>query len=305
MYDLACVGTTTVDMYFKGEALTHNTLQFNLGIGQKYFTDYFYEGIGGGATNVAIGVSKLGLRSTLISEIGQNPFKRVIIEKLDLTNVAHSHCLLTHDYYNFSTVLLTENGEKTVINYRTHKTKFLHDLPEDTIFRGLKGLYLGNLSHISVTKRANLLTHAKKHDIATFVTLGTSDCQKGFEQNEEILRHTDVLILNSEEFANLVQISQNHLNWSKSLLTQFTSINLPKIVIITDGSNGSYGYWQSNIHHQPAEKISRVVDSTGAGDGYAAGFIAGCIKSNQGNIPAAMAIGTRYASLKLRHLGAN
>jgi sugar/nucleoside kinase (ribokinase family) len=305
MYDLICVGTTTIDLYFKGQSLTESQGAFNLSHGDKYFTDFFYEGVGGGATNVALGATKLGLRSTLISEIGQNAFKRVIIEKLDLVGVGHTHALFSHDYYNCSTVLLSQTGARTVINYRTHNTDFLKNLPDDTLFSHARALYLGNISHVSEWHRAKLLRFAKEKGLITFVTLGIEDCQRELHLIDDILKNTDILILNTHEFSTIVRKHDDHINWKVPIHVEFPHIGFTPIVIVTDGKNGSYGYAGESVYYEPAAPVAEIVDSSGAGDGYAAGFIHDYLKSGSKQIQSAMKAGARYASHKLRHLGAN
>ena len=76
MYDLISIGTVSIDLYFTGGALTHSSDRFELAVGGKYFAEHFYENLGGGATNVAIGVHNEGLRCALLAKIGNNPFKK-------------------------------------------------------------------------------------------------------------------------------------------------------------------------------------------------------------------------------------
>lgn len=305
MYDLICVGTTTVDLYFKGQSLHHDTSQFHLNVGGKYFTDFFYEGVGGGATNVAIGASKLGLRTALISEIGENPFKRVIYEKLDLAGVSRNHCIISHGYYNCSTVLLTELGEKTIINYRTHKSSLLHLLPDETLMSKVKALYLGNTAHIRESYRARLLKYAKSFGITTFVTLGAEDCRKNHTLIDDILKYTDVLLINSHECADLLRVPFTEIEWNNSIRLIASDLILPPLVVITNGADGSYGYAELRVLRQHAAYVPKIVDTTGAGDGYTAGFISGYLKTGGRDIIASMKSGTHYASVKLQHLGAN
>jgi sugar/nucleoside kinase (ribokinase family) len=58
-------------------------------MGGKYFTDHFHESLGGGATNVAIGLQKQGVRAAVKTIIGNNSFKKFIIEKLEESGVSY------------------------------------------------------------------------------------------------------------------------------------------------------------------------------------------------------------------------
>ena len=70
MYDLISIGNISIDLYFKGDALTFQNNRFQLAVGGKYFADHFYTGIGGGGVNIAIGASKFGLNTAVLGTVG-------------------------------------------------------------------------------------------------------------------------------------------------------------------------------------------------------------------------------------------
>src|SRR3990167_10100712 len=119
MYDLISVGNISVDLYFKGQSFTKNKERFQLAIGGKYYADYFHEDIGGGGVNVASGVAKLGLRTAVFGKIGNNPFRDVIFKKLTDKKISTEFCQIENDYYKISSIILSENGERTILHYET------------------------------------------------------------------------------------------------------------------------------------------------------------------------------------------
>lgn len=304
MYDVLCVGTTTIDLYYKGKSLHHDGDRFNLAVGGKYYTDSFYEGVGGGATNVAIGIAKQGGRAGLYTEIGRNSFKRMIQDKLEESGVHFQHCIYSHDYYNVSSILLTSRGEKTVINYRTHDSGFLKTIPSEAVFGRVKLMYMGNLSYVSEWHRSRFLKTAKSKGITTIVTLGSDECRKSYTLIDDILRYTDILIINEYETADLLRRSTKQIEWEKPIHNINSHVPLPKMIIVTMGSEGSTAYEVDKVTHVDAVTPREIVDTTGAGDGYCAGFISGYLKTN-GNLEKSMTQGSAYAAKKLSHLGAN
>ncbi len=304
MYDVLCVGTTTIDLYYKGKSLHHDEHRFDLAVGGKYYTDSFYEGVGGGATNVAIGIAKQGGRAALYTEIGQNSFKRMIQDKLEESGVHFQRCVYSHDYYNVSSVLLTTRGERTVINYRTHDSGFLKTLPDESILGHARIMYMGNLSYVSEWHRSRLLKLAKSKNMTTVVTIGSDECRKSYTLIDDILRLTDVLIINEYETADLLRRSTKQIDWSKPIHSVHSHVPLPKVLIVTMGSKGSSAYDGDKVVHVDAVTPREIVDTTGAGDGYCAGFISGYLKTN-GNLEKSMIQGSAYAAKKLSHLGAN
>src|SRR3990167_5698571 len=105
-YDLVSIGTATIDLYFKGKSLPYKDDHFYLSSGGKYFVDFFHEGIGGGATNVAIGAKKNGIRVALMAKIGNNSFKSLIVDRLKEFDISTSLCDFEDDYYNVSSIFL-------------------------------------------------------------------------------------------------------------------------------------------------------------------------------------------------------
>ena len=71
----------------------------------------------------------------------------------------------------------------------------------------------------------------------------------------------------------------------------------------SDAEKGSYGYFKKEKYYQKAVKTKKIIDTTGCGDAYTAGFISEYIKSN--NIRLSMLSGAKYASKKLGRIGAN
>ncbi|MEI6327163.1 MAG: carbohydrate kinase family protein [Candidatus Roizmanbacteria bacterium] len=303
MYDLVSVGATNIDMYYKGGSVVVKDGKFDIACGSKYFVDFFHETIGGGATNVAIGAAKLGMRVSLVTEIGQNAYKRVIFEKLDLHAISYKHCLLSHEFRNYSTVLLNKDGDRAIINYRTPHTDFLKVLPPDDLFTKAKCLYLGHVPQVSVYHRTMLLRAARKHRLTTYLTLGSDDLSQSYDHLADLVAHTDVLFVNREEFAEYVRMNPNDLNLHDDMMRIYRHVPLPSLLVITDGAGGSYAYDGHSVMHQPSIQVSTVVDSTGAGDGFCAGFIVSYEKNK--HITAALNAGARYAAQKLGHLGAN
>src|SRR5690606_15950988 len=142
------------DLYYSGESLSQNRENFELAIGGKYFAEHFYEGLGGGGANVAIGVQKLGRKAGLMAKIGDNPFKQVIFHKLDEAGITYKNfCQIEKEYTNISSVLLSKSGEKTVINYRTPHQHIITSPKDYDVLLKAQAVYMANLSGVSFKER--------------------------------------------------------------------------------------------------------------------------------------------------------
>ena len=111
------------------------------------------------------------------------------------------------------------------------------------------------------------------------------------------------MILNGHEFAELVKAQYKDIHFHEDVVEWYLPNLADKMVVVTEGKTGSYAYNQHQVYHQDAEPAEKILDSTGAGDAYAAGFIAEYSKSK--SIEKSMEEGSKYAAKILAKIGAN
>jgi fructokinase len=303
MFDLISIGNISIDLFFKGDSLTFKDNRFQLAVGGKYFSSYFYESVGGGGANVAIGVQKHGLKTAVLGKIGNNAFKRMIIDKLENAHVSTQLCHFENDYFNISVILLSKKGERSIVHHTSpHHQIIKHDSDYHDLVK-TKAVYLGNLPDVSLTERVCLLHELKQHNVITFLNLGVSDCRRKKDQIEMLLQKTDVLIINGHEFAEMVKAPYKDIHFHDDIISWYMPFLQTKLVVVTEGRSGSYAYYYGRIYHQKAIAVEEIIDTTGAGDGFTAGFISKFIKSS--DIEKSLESGAHYASKILQRIGAN
>jgi len=303
MYDLVSIGSISVDLFFKGESLTYKNNRFQLAVGGKYLASNFFDSVGGGGANVAIGVSNLGLKSAVMGVIGNNAFKKVILQKLKPNKVFYSLSDFKDKYYNISSIFLNDKGERSIVHYVTPHIHLLNDKSRLMGITKSKFIYLGNLPEVSIAERKAFLDFFKKRYITTAVNLGVSDCRGSKDQLKPFLDKVDILIVNGHEFAELVKAPYKDIHFKENIVKWYIPYLYDQILVVTEGEKGSYAYWHGKVIYQKAIKIDKVVDATGAGDGYTAGFISEFIKTK--NIEKSMLAGARYAVKILGKMGSN
>ena len=122
----------------------------------------------------------------------------------------------------------------------------------------------------------------------------------------DVLEKTDYLFVNKQEaeeilYGKELELAGEKENQIKKLLYGLRGLGA-KNVVITDGENGSFVYDESNeSHHVGAIKID-VVEKTGAGDAYTAGFLAAML--NDKPVEEAMRWGTLDAASVIQKIGA-
>jgi sugar/nucleoside kinase (ribokinase family) len=301
MYDIISIGNISIDLYFKGQSLTHNEERFQLAIGGKYFADDFYEDVGGGGANVAAGLAKFGYKVAIFGKVGNNVFKEIILKKIAGKKVSSEFCQFEDNYYKISAILLTEKGERTIINFETPSHLYGQFILNDQL-KKTKNIYFGPLPHIPLVEKTKMINFFKGDQATTVVNLAATDCQKPIADLNEIFQSLDILIVNSHEFSQLVKKPYREINFKDRAAINISSLK-NRIVVVTDAEKGSYGYFNDEIVYQPSVVPAKIIDTTGCGDAYTAGFIAEYLKTK--NVKSAMVSGAEYAAKILGKIGAN
>ena len=201
-----------------------------------------------------------------------------------------------------SSILLSPEGERTIIHYETpheHIIRTEKDLEE---LNETKVIYMANLWRVPLEERKRILSQAFHKKILTVVNLGIADCRRSEEQIGALLEHVNILIINTHEFAELIKKPFETIDFKKDV-TELLPLLKTKIVVVTDGKNGSYAYVNGGIVYEAAHPVTKILDTTGAGDAFSAGFIAGYLKTN--TIQASMHEGSKLAVKIIQKIGAN
>lgn len=302
MYDLITFGSITADLYFNAEELTVKGKRFYLAIGGKYFINDFKLNIGGGGANVAIGVKKNRMKASVCGLVGNNEFRKAILHKLTLKGISKKFLVFKQKHDNISVILLKKDGSRTTLKSENRQQSLhLNKRILNSVLKS-RAVYFGNLPNISVEERASLMTKVKNKDILLFLNLGTVDTKRKLNKLLPILKLADALILNRYEFSELIKKDPKKINL-KTFSIKNISYLKNKLLLVTDAKDGSFAYFENKIYYQKAISPNKIIDTTGAGDGYTAGFIAEYLKTQ--DIKKSMRKGAFYAAKIIGRIGAN
>lgn len=301
MYQLVAVGDITIDLFYKGETLTQQKDRFHLAIGGKYYTDEFHHSLGGSAANISIHAAELGMDAAAVAKVGENAFKNLIVQGLIKRTVSTEFLHFDRQHTSISTILLTPSGERTVIKYSDPKEHiYVNDHAIDRIKRsGI--IFMGNLPDVSITERETFLKDVRSSENLLAINFGSRDCAQGLTKLKSLISSVDVLFLNKFEYCELTKTTPSKINLQKNLLKEMKTKN--KVLVVTDGSQGSHAYTDEAEYHQDAAKVNGVIDCTGAGDAFTAAFL---IKySDNSDIQQSLEFASEYAGKILKKVGAS
>ncbi|BCB05399.1 aminoimidazole riboside kinase [Bacillus sp. KH172YL63] len=232
---------------------------------------------GGAPANVAVGVARLGVRSSFLGKVGEDVLGRFLHETLQGYGVRTDQMLLTPDVRT-GVVFVTngEDGERSFDFYIDPSAdRFLHvdDLDEEEILSH-KILHFGSISLIGSPSREATIQAVKTAKENGVLISYDPNIRMGLWESEEIARTTitsmlaeaDVLKISEEELAFLT--GETDIEAGVAILKTY-DIDL---MFITLGAEGSYVVTGEELRHVPTLKV-KAVDTTGAGDAFVSGIL--------------------------------
>ena len=149
----------------------------------------------------------------------------------------------------------------------------------------------------NLTLLLSYLHYAKQKKIRVSLNPGL----KEIEHRDELiplLPMAEILFVNREEAARLWDVDYSDSAYWKRLDGPQGS----KVVVMTDGDSGGKVCTDGKCYFYETEKVKHVVDTTGAGDAFASGMIAGILYGK--TYEQAVTWGVRDAVAKLKFVGA-
>ena len=268
-YDVVSVGSATVDCFVSLPVdFTH------IRHGSKVLIDDMTLLTGGGGTNVAVGLARLGLKTGFIGEVGEDLSAQLIKHELagehvDFMVKSHSRHLTA-----YSVVLEAKGKDRSILVYKG-ASSFLHpeEIPKSL---NTKWFYFASVVGTSFKTMDTLSKFARKNRISIFFNPSEYMIVNGGKIIKDIVSATTILSLNKEEAQLLTRSSSSSTH---NLLKKLKMLG-PEICIITNGKEGVHVFDGKKFYFNRARKM-HAVDTTGAGDAFGAGFLGGWI-SNEG-----------------------
>jgi sugar/nucleoside kinase (ribokinase family) len=256
---------------------------------------------GGSAGNTMAGISSLGARGAYIGKVADDALGRVFAE--DLRSVG-THFATAPLQAGPATarciVLVTPDAHRTMNTYLGACVELNpSDIPLELI-SGSKITYLeGYLWDPPQAKQALLLAAKTARAAGRKVSLSLSDAFCVGRHRAEFLdlvhNHVDILFANETEILSLYECS----NFDEAVRRVQGRC---EVAVLTRSERGAVVVSHGESFAVPAETVARVVDTTGAGDLYAAGFLAGYASGRQLGDCARM--GAIAAAEVISHFGA-
>ncbi len=269
-------------------------------LGEEVKTDHFTATIGGGAVITAVHAARLGMKSAVLSALGDAAVARLKRERVSVTNLRkpnEPHAITAALSTDEDRAFVTFNGVNAKLESRLARVLGGPVSPKPEERRRTTGLIADHI-HLcfyphDCAQWTRMVTRLRKRGVTTSWDFGWNELLTNDRGLVDLIDALDFVFVNELE-ARLYTGEQTldaaipHWRQRKA------------ITIIKQGESGATWIAPDRDIHFPAPRV-KVVDTTGAGDAFNAGFLVAWMR---GKAPAqCLAAGNKAGAASTKHAG--
>ncbi|HLD83683.1 MAG TPA: carbohydrate kinase family protein [archaeon] len=266
--EAVAVGSASVDMFVYAGAKKISRAgraYISYPAGGKTLAERIEFHTGGGGTNVSAGLAKLGIKTAFVGSLGDDYGRHIILDSLARHGVRFAG-VTKPGICGYSVILDGKDLDRSIIASRGVNDNLRYLDARATL--KANWLCFSSMLGESLKTQKKLATAAAKKGIRIAYNPSLYMIDKGISG---IVKMAHLLSLNKEEAEALAGMNGNH----EAVIKRIHGMG-PKTVCITDGPKPAYCYDGRLYRIQPSRM--KVVESTGAGDAFFSGFLAGTIR---------------------------
>ena len=229
---------------------------------------------GGSAANTVVALSRMGIKASLISRVGPDSWALKALSCLEEAGVdprglQRDPAAMT----GFMYVVVTSDGERTILGHRGANVFTDPAQIREADFLEARLFHLSGYALLAESQRSAALLAlemACRHDLAVTLDPGMSVSKAALDAIRAVLPAVNILLPNLPEAQDLTGCTLPE-DCARALLASGV-----QLVALKLGREGCLVAKGDQMEHVPAFAV-RTRDSTGAGDSFAAGLIAGLL----------------------------
>lgn len=302
-YDVVTVGAAVLDIFMRSDkfkVVQSGDLPGGIAMCQVYGGKMEVEQVvittGGGATNTAVSFARKELRTAVIAEMGNDPQSLLVHKELEEDGVDTRYLIQeANETTAVSVILIADDGGRSIMVHRGAAAMLTkRDLPLEDL--ETKWLYISSLGG-NMELLSTLINWAHQKQIRIALNPGTKEIEHR-DKLLGLLTKVEVLFVNREEASSLWGIDFSE----ESLWSSLQPLPGAHVSVITDGARGGKVSIAGKVHFYEGEKVKKVVDTTGAGDAFASGYVSAVAYGK--SYEAAIEWGKKNATAVLGSVGA-
>lgn len=274
MLDVIAVGDVTLDTFAAIKEATvacsirKDDCKLCLSYADKIPVETFEQQSAGNAGNVAVSWARLGLRSGIYTHVGDDATGAFLKKSLAQEGVQVKYVRVDEGGKSNNSLVINFKGERTILVYH-HPRRY--QLPNIEMTRWM---YYTSIApeHDELQRDVVSLMRGMRGKMKLAFNPGTHQLKRGLKKLAPVLDLASIIFVNKEEAERLVGKRKT----IAELLHALKKTG-PDVVVITDGPLGAYASNGVQSYYMPTMPV-KVVERTGAGDSFGAGYLAAVIR---------------------------
>lgn len=261
-FDVVVMGDLNVDLILSGDVTPA------YGQVEKLLDDVTLT-IGSSSAIFACGVAKLGLRTAFIGKVGADTFGRFLIESLAERGIDTTGIVIDPNIKTGMSVMLSKRTDRAILTYLGSIAVFnLADI-DMAIVKRARHLHMGSFFLLDALRAdvPALFQTARASGLTVSLDTNYDPSEKWNSNLMDVLQHVDIFLPNETELLNITR----QTDVATALDTLSDKIPL---IGLKRGENGAVARRGTDVFEADSIAVN-VVDTTGAGDSFDAGFITG------------------------------
>ena len=205
-------------------------------------------------------------------KVSNDEYGKAFIQDLEQANITYQGVIKENDLpTGCCNILVSTDGERTMATHIGIGSQLRPDEINEDSLKQFNHIYMESyLWDHELTKQTlqKVGQIAKQNKIETSLSLSDPFCvdRHRNELKDFITEYVDIVFCNFDE-AKMFTESETMADVSAFFQ------NSNKKIVMTASAEGAYYFERETVRHRPSHKISKVLDTTGAGDNFAAGFL--------------------------------
>ena len=274
-YDFVALGDIVVDAFIQlnidkadvSQDLDTGRQTLHMPFGSKLpYDDVTVVNAVGNSPNAAVSAKRLGLRTGLVTNLGQDRNGKDCLDALRTEGIETEYVKLHEGKKTNYHYVLRYGAERTILI--KHDT-FPYSLPSFAL--PPRYLYFSSIGEHGLPHHHEIAQYVKDNPETKLVFQpGTFQIKVGYEALKDLYQVTEIFFCNKEEAQEILQTTEQHV---PTLIRKLRELG-PKMPVVTDGPNGAYVVdgddvaWHMPMYPDPAPPVDR----TGAGDSFSSTF---------------------------------
>jgi ribokinase len=263
-FDVVGFGALNVDKLFKVNRIAAKE--------EESFITGFAETSGGSAANTVVGLARLGCKVGFVGKVAEDREGKMLLEEFRKESVDTEGVAVAKQGRSGTVMgFVDEKGERALYIDPGANDQVQFDEKNRTYVSQTMFLHLTSFVGEEPFQTQKKLVETIPEDVMVSFDPGALYARKGLATLESIVKRTFVLMPNAGELELLTGMA-DYRRGAEAMLKKGV-----KVVAVKLGSRGCYVTDGRQSRNVEAFKVS-VVDTTGAGDAFCAGFLYGLIK---------------------------